>query len=437
MKKERYDVLVIGAGAGGLTAAAFLAKAGYRVIILERLPFVGGRGSSLKHKKGFEVATGAAVFELGMKEDIFDPLGVPFQVRVPEPNSIYWIDGEWQKMPEKSKLRSAITIASGEEEADKIMKAIKRAIIWQEPSDKISLRDWLLQYTDKESTINCFVPSWQVEEAGAGGVMREIRTMRSMDYGHAIGGLRKIWEGVADSIKSNGGEIWTQAIVRKILIEGGVAKGVVATKNFGKKSEAEVQIDAQAVISNIGPYGTINLGGKENFDKAHIIEVRETIRKPFPWLAIQLASSAPLVPTSSVGFIVGARIVNMIICPTIINPEVAPEGKHITYIGAWIPPEPPWDFNKYLEAAMKDFNDIAPDYEKYGEGILHVGYFVGHNWPAYHSYNGHSLSTQKTSVENLYNVGDAVFPPGYCGMWGCALSGKIVASDLGKRIKPI
>src|SRR3954451_17562916 len=38
--------LIIGAGPGGLTAAALLAKAGLRVTVLERLPHVGGRTSS-------------------------------------------------------------------------------------------------------------------------------------------------------------------------------------------------------------------------------------------------------------------------------------------------------------------------------------------------------------------------------------------------------
>jgi hypothetical protein len=55
----------------------------------------------------------------------------------------------------------------------------------------------------------------------------------------------------------------------------------------------------------------------------------------------------------------------------------------------------------------------------------------------YHSYEGHSLTSQKTCVEYLYNVGDAVFPPGTAGMPGAALSGRLVAEDLRQRIKPM
>ncbi|PWH13113.1 MAG: hypothetical protein DDG60_10985 [Anaerolineae bacterium] len=39
---NRYDVLIIGAGHNGLTAAAYLAKAGKRVLVLEQRPLVGG-----------------------------------------------------------------------------------------------------------------------------------------------------------------------------------------------------------------------------------------------------------------------------------------------------------------------------------------------------------------------------------------------------------
>ena len=47
--KESSDVIVVGAGAAGLAAAAALSGAGKRVVVLERKPYVGGRACSYEH----------------------------------------------------------------------------------------------------------------------------------------------------------------------------------------------------------------------------------------------------------------------------------------------------------------------------------------------------------------------------------------------------
>ena len=44
-----YDVIVIGSGLGGLTAGALFARAGHRVLILERNAEFGGAATTYQH----------------------------------------------------------------------------------------------------------------------------------------------------------------------------------------------------------------------------------------------------------------------------------------------------------------------------------------------------------------------------------------------------
>lgn len=59
---NHYDVLIAGAGAAGLAAAAFSAKAGLRVLVCERAEKIGGLVGSFTHK-GFVFDAGIRAFE--------------------------------------------------------------------------------------------------------------------------------------------------------------------------------------------------------------------------------------------------------------------------------------------------------------------------------------------------------------------------------------
>jgi phytoene dehydrogenase-like protein len=70
-----YDVIVIGAGHNGLTAAAYLAKAGRRVLVLERRHLVGGAAVTEEIFPGFKYSVCSYVVSL-LRPEIIRELGL-------------------------------------------------------------------------------------------------------------------------------------------------------------------------------------------------------------------------------------------------------------------------------------------------------------------------------------------------------------------------
>ncbi|NMB61199.1 MAG: NAD(P)/FAD-dependent oxidoreductase [Chloroflexi bacterium] len=77
-----YDVIVIGAGLGGLSAGALLSAQGRKVLILEQSQRIGGCCSSFE-RDGFRFDVGASIVEIIKPiEDVFKKLGTTLQAEI-------------------------------------------------------------------------------------------------------------------------------------------------------------------------------------------------------------------------------------------------------------------------------------------------------------------------------------------------------------------
>lgn len=98
---KKYDIIVVGAGPGGIPAAIAAARKGKKVLLVERENFLGGMLVSGVPIIGFLDRQGNHVVK-GIAQEIIDRLsergGTPGHARVPVHNSLTMMHGPWTRL---------------------------------------------------------------------------------------------------------------------------------------------------------------------------------------------------------------------------------------------------------------------------------------------------------------------------------------------------
>jgi phytoene desaturase len=450
MEKGNYDVVVIGSGIGGLSAAVLLTYRGYKTLVVENLDRLGGRWSTIE-REGFKLPTGAIILHRGLFTDIFKQVGAEFDA-TDAPNLYYMIEGKTYELPPKGGIGALLEIVNKMEveraklvgrivkevAVEKIRGAMRREKHEEAKELGFTFRDWLLQYTDNELAHQIFdtvivaqlcarsheVPANQFFQfmARMGG----IRTPCILNKGniHAAESLTKV-------IRTNG-DVWLNCPAKKILVKKGVAMGIVV-----QKDGSEVEINAKVVISDVGPKRTVELAGEENFDEEYLRTIRVRLR-PSPASLILVGSDKPLIMEKgekATILVVGARRMTSAIPVTNTCPELAPPGQHLTFFcGAPMSSLHRVDKEEEMKKFVLDIKELFPEFEKHGRILDASIRDIDDEFPEMRTWPGYDMP-RETPIKNLYNVGDGVKTIGMSGTAAAAESGKLVAETVKKQIK--
>ena len=121
VSREVSDVIVVGAGAAGLSAAAALVGVGKRVVVLERKPYVGGRAYSYEHPALGEVVDSQHVL-LGCCTNLIELCG-----QAGSADKIRWYDRQTFLEPNG---RSSTIVTSGCLRRSTLLRVLPRCRCW-------------------------------------------------------------------------------------------------------------------------------------------------------------------------------------------------------------------------------------------------------------------------------------------------------------------
>ncbi len=417
-----YDAVVIGAGAGGLCAAARLVAAGKKVLVVESRDRVGGRASS-EQIDGFTVNVGAIAIELGgVFEETFAQVGVPLDLREPSPATVFYID---RKIINVAKGGWGMLLGGFTKQAAKIGAKFADARAGDLPEAKLTTQEWLAQYTKNETVHAIFrnlcaaIFAVNSDELPARAFLTYFAVKGAFKrFGFCPRGTIGLWNDLADGIRRRGGEVWLNAPVTALHAADGRVTALDVTVGGVTR-----RVDTRTVISNIGPTATVALPGGEAFGSAYVAQARQS-PKPAANIVINFATRKRLIDVPGlITFGKTRRLCNMGEL-TATCPELAPSGWYM-YVAYAVPKPALGDFDEKteIEASLQDLRDEFPGFADAKMLSIRV---MRDAWPAQRSCAGFDMP-QDTPLANLWHVGDAVKDYGDGGTQACAYTGREAA----------
>lgn len=267
------DVVVVGAGIGGLTCAAYLAQLGKRVVVVDQHSLAGGNATVFEHE-GYEFDVGVHYLgdcePGGTFDSMLNPLGIQLEWNELDPDGYdqyHFPDGMVFRMPkgiEEFRTRLHEAFPDEKECIDAYVDTVRG--IDAEITGATPPR-YLLQHMD--STLGEFLAEFDPSP--------RLRTVMAAQHGvyalppdeaslimHALvvmhyfkgayyprGGGQVIADALCETIRSHGGDIVLRTRVDRILTEDGHVSGVQLHAPSPERAKGvPTEIQAPIVVSN-------------------------------------------------------------------------------------------------------------------------------------------------------------------------------------------
>ena len=435
---NKYDAIVIGAGHNGLTTAAYLAKAGQKVLVLERRHVIGGAAVTEEIYPGFKYSVCSYVVSL-LRPEVIRELELPkYDLEIipldstftPMPDGNYLARWGDHAKTRREIARHSVTDAEAYEQYGQLMVQMAMAvkpmlgIIPPEPTSWNprellalaslgkhfrNLGDKLLYDLIKLMTMSSadFLDEWFETEVlkatmSASGIIGTFMGPRSpgtayvllhhymgeldgafRSWGFARGGMGTISRVIADAARHFGAEIRTRAPVDHVFIKNSSAGGVVL--------DSGEEIYADVIVSGVDPKRTflkmVDAGelAPEFVKQVNRFKIRGSSAKvnlaldalpnftSLPGIGPHLSGAISISP--NLEYIERAyddakygdysrRPYLDIIIPSMLDPSMAPPGKHVMSIfvqyapyhlrqGSW--PERREEFGDNVIATLSEY----------------------------------------------------------------------------------
>ncbi len=292
------DVVIVGSGIGGLTAGAYLAAIGKKVMVVERHSVAGGNATVFEHK-GYEFDVGVHYVgdcqPGGMFDRLLKPLGIDIEWLELDPDgfdTLIYPDMTFRFPKGVERLRERLlehfpAEAEGIDAFLDITQKLNRGLTGGGDFDALvqnqdrTLGDLFddLRLSPRLRGILCAQNgTYTLPPGRVSLILHSVLMMHYITAGayYPAGGGQVIADGLKEAIERCGGEVFLQTPVKRIIVTDGAVRGVeLKPPTPLRKRGVPDEIHAPIVISNADLKRTVfDLVGSDHFPTEMVDRVR-------------------------------------------------------------------------------------------------------------------------------------------------------------------